>query len=305
MEVYYNEFDKKKCAMLSQLMKDGHITKGYIDDRPIQDVQADELAAYTRCHFFSGIGLWDHALNLAGWPEDKPVWTGSCPCQPFSPAGRQKGKADDRHLWPEWLRLICERRPATVFGEQVASAVTHGWLDDVYQGLESEGYAVGAAVLPASSVGAPHRRERLWFVVKQASGQPSNVVNTQHDGPSAPAQPRGYGQAICHNEEGADSAVKFKGASQPSNVANANGSGPQGHRGLEQEPIQKGRQGAQRHPWQSGIWVDCPDGKQRLVEPSIQLLVNGYPARVAILHAAGDAIVPQVASGFIIAASKT
>ena len=179
--VYYNEFDKKKCAALKELMADGHISTGDIDDRPIQEVKPDELKGYTRCHFFAGIGLWDYALELAGWPTDRPVWTGSCPCQPFSSAGRQKGKADDRHLWPYWQRLIEECRPATVFGEQVASAVAHGWLDDVYQGLEAKGYAVGSAVLPACSVGAPHKRDRLWF-----------VGHTEHDGSLADAKLRSH-----------------------------------------------------------------------------------------------------------------
>jgi DNA (cytosine-5)-methyltransferase 1 len=169
MLAYYNEFDKKKCAALSQLMKDGYISKGEIDDRSIRDVRGDDLKGFERCHFFAGIGLWDYGLQLAGWPEDRPVWTGSCPCQPYSTAGKQKGKKDDRHLLPEWDRLIEECRPATIFGEQVANAITHGWLDDVYQRLEAKDYAIGSAVLPACSVGAPHRRERLWFVAHSNS----------------------------------------------------------------------------------------------------------------------------------------
>lgn len=107
---------------------------------------------------------WPPALRLAGWPDDRAVWTGSCPCQPFSNAGKRRGTADERHLWPDWFRLIRERRPVAVFGEQVDSAIRAGWLDGVFADLEGEGYACGAAVLGAHSVGAPHIRQRLWWV---------------------------------------------------------------------------------------------------------------------------------------------
>ena len=161
---YYNEFHPPAAAILRGLIADKLIPEGHVDDRSIEDVQSNDLKGYTQCHFFAGIGGWSYALQLAGWPADRPVWTGSCPCQPFSTAGRQKGKADERHLWPFWHGLIRECRPSTVFGEQVANAIAHGWLDEVADDLEGEGYAVGAAVLPACSVGAPHKRDRLWFV---------------------------------------------------------------------------------------------------------------------------------------------
>ena len=293
MRVYYNEFDKKKCAALSQLMKDGHIRKGEIDDRSITDVRGSDLKGYTRAHFFAGIGLWDHSLDLAGWDEDLPVWTGSCPCQPFSSAGRQKAQADDRHLWPEWERLIRECSPSTIFGEQVSSAITKGWLDDVYQGLEAQGYAVGSAVLPASAVGAPHRRERLWF-----------VGNAEHNG-SPPTEVSGGGkEAILDNAQEQNRTSQLAGTSEPrgvssSTMGNASSKGPQGHGRPIQEPMAQGREGAERHTWSSGVWLDCPDGKKRLVEPRIPLLVDGYSERVGIIHCAGDAIVPQVAATFV------
>lgn len=334
MRVYYNEFDKKKCAALSQLMKDGHITKGDIDDRSITEVQPGELKGYTRAHFFAGIGLWDYSLNLAGWPEGRTVWTGSCPCQPFSTAGRQKGKADDRHLWPEWFRLIKECRPPTIFGEQVASAITKGWLDDVYQGLEAEDYAIGSVVLPASAVGAPHRRERLWFVGDtrcqsergeefRPSGERVNseekgfwseegngltdtsvMGNSEHDGPSTTEVEGSSKEAVQHNKKGQDSTSQSTGTGEPrslssSSMGDTSGQGPQGYGRPEQEYGSEGRQGEERYPWETSVWLDCPDGKQRLVEPTIPLLVDGYPERVGILHCAGDAIVPQVAAEVI------
>lgn len=169
LTAYYNEIDPFCVEWLRKLMAKGRITKGDIDDRPIQEVQPEEVAGYHRVHFFAGIGGWERALSLAGWPDDWPVWTGSCPCQPFSSAGKGKGGADDRHLWPEWFRLIRQSRPPTLFGEQVASAIGHGWLDLVSADLEGEGYACGSAVLGAHSVGAPHIRKRLWFVAVSES----------------------------------------------------------------------------------------------------------------------------------------
>ena len=176
---YYNEFDPYAAQWLRNLMEAGHIPQGEVDTRSIKDVSASDLTGFVQCHFFAGLGGWSHALRLAGWPEDRPVWTGSCPCQPFSAAGAQKGTADDRHLWPTWFNLIRECRPGVVFGEQVEAAINHGWLDLVQSDLESEGYACGAAGIPAAGVGAPHIRQRLWF-----------VADTEHDGGRANEQRR-------------------------------------------------------------------------------------------------------------------
>ena len=162
MRAFYNEIDSYCCDWLSNLMDAGCITVGKIDDRSIVDVFPDDVRGYERCHFFAGIGGWDYALSLCGYAG--PVWTGSCPCQPFSAAGKGKGADDERHLWPAWFSLIRECRPARVFGEQVEAAIGWGWLDVVFADLEAEGYACGAAVLPACGVGAPHIRQRVWFV---------------------------------------------------------------------------------------------------------------------------------------------
>lgn len=167
---YYNEHDKYAAAWLRELIKGNLIAEGEVDERSITDVQPNDLVGFIQCHFFAGIGGWSYALRLAGWPDDRPVWTGSCPCQPFSSAGKGKGTADERHLWPAWFRLIRECLPPVVFGEQVEAAVRHSWLDGVFTDLETEGYACGAAVLGAHSIGAPHIRQRLWWVA--GSNQP-------------------------------------------------------------------------------------------------------------------------------------
>jgi DNA (cytosine-5)-methyltransferase 1 len=162
---YYNENDPKKAAWLRELIKADIIAPGEVDERSIMEIRPNELRNYRQCHFFAGIGVWSYALRLAGWPDNRPVWSGSCPCPSFSAAGKGKGFADPRHLWPHWASLIRECRPATVFGEQVASAIGHGWLDLVYVDLEAAAYSVGAAVLGACGVGAPHIRQRLYFGV--------------------------------------------------------------------------------------------------------------------------------------------
>ena len=172
MTAYYNENDPFAAAWLRELIKAGSIAPGDVDERSIADVRPDDLRGYPQCHFFAGIGGWSHALRLADWDDARPVWTGSCPCQPFSAVGKQAGVKDDRHLWPEFFRLIRECRPDTVFGEQVASAIGHGWLDTVSADLEGESYAVGAVVLGAHSVGAPHLRQRLWFVGESDRARP-------------------------------------------------------------------------------------------------------------------------------------
>lgn len=178
---YYNEFDPKAAAWIRELIRCGHIPPGEVDERSICDINPGELNQYIQCHFFAGIGGWSLALALAGWPSDRPVWTGSCPCQPFSTAGKQLGTADERHLWPVFFRLIAECRPVTVFGEQVASSIGKGWLDGISADLEREGYACGATVLGAHSVGAPHIRQRLYWVAN-SPGDGREQRRTESDG---------------------------------------------------------------------------------------------------------------------------
>ncbi|WP_433912216.1 DNA cytosine methyltransferase [Raoultella ornithinolytica] len=161
---YYNEIDPFAAQWLRNLIAAGHIAPGEVDERSIEDVTPDDLRGFTQCHFFAGIGVWSHSLRLAGWPDDRPVWTGSCPCQPFSAAGKGDGFTDERHLWPHFFHLISERRPQHVFGEQVAARNANVWFDLVQADLEGMGYAFGLVPFTSASIGAPHIRERAYWV---------------------------------------------------------------------------------------------------------------------------------------------
>lgn len=161
---YYNEIDPYAAQWLRNLIAAGHIADGDVDERSIVDVAPSEIAGYTQCHFFAGIGVWSHALRGAGWSDDREVWTGSCPCQPFSAAGKKRGTQDSRHLWPDFFRLIRICKPDIVFGEQVASKDALDWLDLVSTDLENEGYTVGAVDTCAAGFGSPNIRQRLYWV---------------------------------------------------------------------------------------------------------------------------------------------
>ena len=164
MGAYYNEFDPKAAAWLRQLIKNGAIADGEVDERSIIEVQANDIRGFTQHHFFAGIGGWSYALRLAGWSDTRPVCTASLPCQPFSVAGAQKGIDDERHLLPHFIELVKQCIFQTIFGEQVPGAIKHGWLDDLCTEMEREKYRVGQIVLTAAGEGAPHIRQRLYWV---------------------------------------------------------------------------------------------------------------------------------------------
>ncbi len=212
MTAYYNEIDPYAAQWLRNLISAGHIAPGDVDERSIVDVQTDDLAGYDQCHFFAGIGGWSVALRLAGWPDARPVWTGSCPCQPFSAAGAGKAADDKRHLWPAWLPLIAKCRPPVVFGEQVEAAVGWGWLDAVFTDLEGEGYACGATVLPACGIGAPHIRNRLWFVgsldLAQCGGEPREARDERRQEQAAPRSREDEGRWVVQTiDPGSDPSI--------------------------------------------------------------------------------------------------
>ena len=168
MPAYYNEIDPFAAQWLRNLIAAELIPAGYVDERSIEDVRPTDLAGYRQCHFFAGIGGWARALRLAGWPDDREVWTASVPCQPYSLAsvahGGAKGPGDDRDLWPVFAPLLRECAPSTVFGEQVASCIQWGWWDRAAMDLEGCGYAAAASVLRADAFGADHERKRLYWM---------------------------------------------------------------------------------------------------------------------------------------------
>lgn len=166
---YYNENDPYAAQWLRNLIADGRIPAGEVDTRSIEDVCPADLAGFTQHHFFCGAGGWPLALALAGWPADRAIFTGSCPCQPFSAAGKGAGTNDERHLWPAFHHLISQCRPAVIFGEQVASKQALQWWDIVASDLEGSGYACAAADLPAACVQAPHLRSRLFWVATRGT----------------------------------------------------------------------------------------------------------------------------------------
>jgi DNA (cytosine-5)-methyltransferase 1 len=314
MNAFYNEIDRYCCDWLQNLMDAGHITSGKIDDRPIENLTPDDVRGYERVHFFAGIAGWDHALNLAGWRGS--VWTGSCPCQPFSAAGKGQAADDERHLWPAWFSLIRECSPAIVFGEQVEASIGWGWLDAVFTDLEAEGYACGAAVLPACSVGAPHIRQRVWFVA-DSLGAAGELGHSERErawrdaGAGIEAQGRPVLRTIGDDVgpsgaigELADTNIARCGAGRPSEAGAERDTAriePSGlcadGMGHAHEPRPQAREQAaisgrprpaadtrSSDDWECD-WLPCTDGKARPVEPVAQQMATGISRSLGRLRA--------------------
>lgn len=313
---YYNENDPKAAAWLRELIRAGEIPKGEVDERSITEIAPHEITGYTQQHFFAGIGGWSLALKLAGWPEDRPVRTGSCPCQPFSAAGKQLGTADERHLWPVFRDLLTFGEPATAFGEQVASALGREWLAGVRSDLEGLGYAVGAADLCAASAGAPHIRQRLFWVAhtdrqRRAKRTKSDRTAEQSE-QQASRRPNvvrcGDARAVADADGGHAGAEGLQRSGQHGQRTEDGGAGGLEHaasNGREQRGAESSRWralgGCGESPWSGAQWLDCTDGKARRIEPSAFPLAHGIPGRVGLLRGYGNAIVPQVAAEFVIA----
>ena len=279
---YYNEFDPKAAAWLRCLIADGLIPAGDVDERSIVAVQPDDLAGYVQCHFFAGIGGWSHALNLAGWPADRPIWTGSCPCQPFSVAGKGAGTDDERHLWPDLMRLIGACRPPVVMGEQVAGKAGLGWLDGVLADLEGDGYACRAVCVPACAVDAPHIRSRTyWCAVADpdCSGRAGRADDTLR----CPQQRAVVERSDAWGDLGDPDTLR--------------GLQPQGCVG-----DQRGRTAdanANGSWWADADLIACHDGKARRAQSGLPMLVARFPERVAQWRGLGNAIVAPLAAEVI------
>ena len=315
---YYNDNDPKTAAWLRELIKAGLIADGEVDTRSIVDVQPADLVGFVQCHFFAGIGGWSYALRLAGWSDDRECWTGSCPCQPFSSAGAQAGGADSRDLWPAWFKLIAKCRPGVVFGEQVESAVNHGWLDRLQDDMEGEDYAVGPVGLPAASVGAFHERARVWFVA-DTDGMFTSDRELQRSGRLVqPAEDAAIGLGHANGSGHAERISKRgiqRQAVRPHQGQAAQCSGDVGDVAVSDErgcevahvsvrPVGQDEAAAIERGagfWSAADWIPCADGAFRPVEPGTFPLAHGLPARVGRLRGYGNAIVPQVAAEVIAA----
>ncbi|EMX9091516.1 DNA cytosine methyltransferase [Klebsiella oxytoca] len=330
---YYNEIDPFAAQWLRNLIAAGHIAPGEVDERSIEDVTPDDLRGFTQCHFFAGIGVWSHSLRLAGWPDDRPVWTGSCPCQPFSAAGKGDGFADERHLWPHFFHLISERRPQHVFGEQVASGNANTWFDLVQADLEGVGYAFGLVPFTSAGIGAPHIRERAYWVANAdsvISYRSGNVrapgrdeySNSGDDVRLADAGREHKGSA--RNKERAGESCR---AGEDGGLGNANVTRLERYGGNDSAAGREGTTGPAAAPgvhlrplevngfWRDADWLLCRDGKWRPVEPGTFPLVNGTASRlgrvepgvarvassnrVGRLKGYGNAINAQAAAAFI------
>lgn len=305
MSAYYNEIDPFAAQWLRNLIAAGHIAPGEVDERSIEDVTPDDLRGFTQCHFFAGIGVWSHSLRLAGWPDDKPVWTGSCPCQPFSAAGKGDGFTDERHLWPHFFHLISERRPQHVFGEQVASGNANTWFDLVQADLEGVGYAFGLVPFTSAGIGAPHIRERAYWVANadsvisdrrgnirapgrdeySNSGDDVRLADANHDR-QQPGQ--GIGCICKCAEKGIDIGwSRQNGGLGNTNLTRLEGlSGNDGAAGWERPTGPVAAPGVHMRPlevngfWRDADWLLCRDGKWRPVEPGTFPLVDGAAARL-------------------------
>jgi len=303
---YYNEKDPYAAEWLRRLMLCSLIPWGDVDERSIEDVTPDDLKPYTRCHFFAGIGIWSLALQRAGWPDDRPIWTGSCPCQPFSAAGKGAGFTDERHLWPHWFHLIAQCRPPIILGEQVASKDGLNWLDLVSSDMEGAGYAVGASDLCAAGFGGAHIRQRLYFVGlanRETGGRREfgralesgdvRHINGGSDAPSGVALPNGRERQRFTNGEGCQrdgqttGRDESNGSTEPSSTTRgmADASNSAGQRSLARSVIGEFSSGPGEVPTarathapmlgrNAADWLYCRDGKWRPVESCIEPLAN-------------------------------
>jgi DNA (cytosine-5)-methyltransferase 1 len=308
---YYNEHDPKAAAWLRELIAEGHIANGHVDERSISDVKPSELSGYTQCHFFAGIGGWSLALRLAGWPDNRHVWTGSCPCQPFSSAGKAKGTADERHLWPDFKWIIEQCRPSVVFGEQVASKDGRQWLAGVFADLEGMDYQRAGADLCAAGLGAPHIRQRLYWLAVACGErcEAGSVEESKHEG-GDPFTESGSGSGWLADMRGARLAKRGECEGVDELAATVGGGvacrmGDSKSRGcgvLWDASLPRNSGHSIGASWSRFEVIPCRDGKSRRIESGTFPLAHGIPGRVGLLRGYGNAIVPQVAAEFIMAA---
>lgn len=260
MKIFCNEWDEYAAQWIRNLSNAGEIPDCDVSEKSITDLTADDLNGYDQCHFFAGIAGWPLALKWAGLSDTKGIWTGSPPCQPFSLAGKKLGKDDERHLAPVWIRLIREKRPSIIFGEQVASAISHKWIDELKDNLEAEGYAFGFSVLTGDVIGAPHERKRIFFGAIKMDNASEMYAEWNN-------------YKLLNKQEG------------------------ERQKGREAGPSDFG---SSFEGWENNeIHTSQHDSKNRICKPGIPLLVNGVSTAMGRISAYGNAIIPGVGTFFI------
>lgn len=337
MSAYYNEFEPGAAATLEVLISEGLIAPGVVDKRSIKDVRADDLRGYDQCHFFAGIGIWSGALRAAGWEDDRPIGSASCPCQGFSLAGKGLGFDDPRHLWPDYLWVVDEAREQgqpwafTLIGEQVASAGE--WLDLVQSDLETRSYAFAASDLPAAGFeqGA-HIRQRFYWVADRHHAERWADLAGGNIGNWAPTgRIQGYGEPGASGAAGGMGSTNGdRSLSRRQNAGQMRGVS-EAQRQSEFGPLVPGGAGADdrlghhhsgpqvgsRNPDEQGAirlegtaagasgsllgcdWLFCHDGKIRPVESGAFPLAATSPGRLGALRIYGNGLDLETAVNFI------
>ena len=283
---WYNEIDAFAAGWLENLIAAKLLPDGDVDRRSIEDVTPNDLKGYSECHFFAGIGIWPFVLQQArNRPRDRIIWTGSCPCQPFSPAGKGDGFDDPRHHWPNWNWLIGECKPDYILGEQVANGLGLSWIDLVSTDLENAGYAVAPVDSCAAGYGAPQIRQRLYFGAERLELSESfgREQRRPEPGERRPVGGRGSNRLACgdhlsaeragerRDEEGARSEhrVDPSGCSRPGGATSPDGrnAGAErqqsgGQHGFQSEDCGSGGVADGDHTGPQGLSWDGNNGRQ-------------------------------------------
>lgn len=312
MAAYYNEHDRKAAATLRELIKRGLIAPGDVDERDIRDVRPNDIRPFTQVHLYAGSGTWSYAARLAGWPDDRPMWTFSEPCQPYSSAGKGLGDADERYLRWATHHLVTECRPETCFGEQVASDDGLTWLDTIQSDMEGEDYSFWPFDLCAAGFGAPHIRQRIYFVAKSEreglERQSWNGDGSQESGRKLPQQDGSIAKEITISRVAISDNYQYQREIRGSAAETQNAT-PLNRKNIiiTGKPIGAGSDISLSGPgslptnghWRDADWLFCRDGKWRPVEPGTFPLAHGTAERVGRLRMYGNGIVAQQAAQFI------